>query len=99
MATRCAIKRRRAGQSAKQCGPCMFGLPAMAKVLGAMARGDHDPRLAGELERLGRLVGGRGACHHPDGTLQLVGSALEVFSGDVKAHLAGDCTRMNGRTP
>ena len=81
-----------AGQSAKQCGPCMFGLPAMAKVLGAMARGDRDPQLAGELERLGRLVGGRGACHHPDGTLQLVGSALEVFAEETRAHLAGSCT-------
>jgi len=87
-----------AGESARQCGPCMFGLPAMARVLDAIAYGDPDPRLVGELERLGRLVGGRGACHHPDGTARLVGSALETFSADVKAHLAGSCTRKSGRT-
>lgn len=87
-----------AGQSAKQCGPCMFGLPAMAKVLAAISRGDQDPQLIGELQRLGSLVGGRGACHHPDGTLQLIHSALEVFSEDIGAHLTGKCTRLNGST-
>jgi len=87
-----------AGESAKQCGPCMFGLPAMARVLNAIAYGDRDPRLVRELERLGKLVGGRGACHHPDGTARLVGSALDTFSEDVRAHLAGSCTRQARRT-
>ena len=82
-----------AGESAKQCGPCMFGLPAMARVLNAIAYGAPDPSLVGELQRLGNLVGGRGACHHPDGALRLVASALETFSDDVKAHLSGSCTR------
>lgn len=86
-----------AGQSAKQCGPCMFGLPAMAKVLATIAGGDRDPQLVGELERLGTLVARRGACHHPDGTLQLIQSALDVFSEDVRAHLTGNCTRMSRR--
>ncbi|WP_286166826.1 NADH-ubiquinone oxidoreductase-F iron-sulfur binding region domain-containing protein [Arthrobacter sp. AQ5-05] len=86
-----------AGQSAKQCGPCMFGLPAMSKVLAAIAGGDRDPQLVGELERLGNLVARRGACHHPDGTLQLIHSALEIFAEDVRAHLTGNCTRMSGR--
>ncbi|MFQ4149413.1 NADH-ubiquinone oxidoreductase-F iron-sulfur binding region domain-containing protein [Arthrobacter sp. LAPM80] len=87
-----------AGESAKQCGPCMFGLPAMARVMNAIAYGDPDPRLVQELERLGNLVGGRGACHHPDGTARLVASALETFSDDVGAHLVGTCTRKSGRT-
>lgn len=86
-----------AGESAKQCGPCMFGLPAMARVMHAIAYGERDPRLVRELERLGKLVGGRGACHHPDGTARLVASALETFSDDVRAHLAGTCTREAGR--
>ncbi|MDJ0314181.1 NADH-ubiquinone oxidoreductase-F iron-sulfur binding region domain-containing protein [Arthrobacter sp. H35-D1] len=79
--------------SAKQCGPCMFGLPAMARVLSAIAYGDRNPRLVLELERLTKLVGGRGACHHPDGTARLVSSALEMFAEDMKAHLLGTCTR------
>lgn len=83
--------------SAKQCGPCMFGLPAMARVLTAIAYGDRNPRLVLELERLTKLVGGRGACHHPDGTVRLVSSALEIFSEDVKAHLLGNCTRTTRR--
>jgi NADH:ubiquinone oxidoreductase subunit F (NADH-binding) len=86
-----------AGESARQCGPCMFGLPAMAGVLSRIARRERDPRLVRELERLGNLVMGRGACHHPDGTIQLIGSALDVFSEEITAHLAGTCTTMDGR--
>ena len=86
-----------AGESARQCGPCMFGLPTMAGVLSRIARRERDPRLVRELERLGNLVMGRGACHHPDGTIQLIGSALDVFSEEIKAHLAGTCTTMDGR--
>ena len=87
-----------AAESAKQCGPCMFGMPAMAKLLSTIAHGEGGPNLVGELERLGKLVGGRGACHHPDGTLQLIGSALEVFADDISAHSAGGCTQLAGRT-
>lgn len=82
-----------AKESAKQCGPCMFGLPAMVRVLTAIAHGGCDPLLVRELDRLSRLVTGRGACHHPDGTAQLVGSALDTFAEDVNAHLAGTCTK------
>jgi NADH:ubiquinone oxidoreductase subunit F (NADH-binding) len=87
-----------AGESARQCGPCMFGLPAMSGILGRIAYRERDPRLVRELERLGKLVAGRGACHHPDGTIQLISSALDVFSEDIKAHLAGSCTTLDGRS-
>ncbi|QCB96346.1 hypothetical protein E5206_04905 [Arthrobacter sp. PAMC25564] len=86
-----------AAESARQCGPCMFGLPAMAGVLNRIAAGERNPQLPRELDRLSRLVAGRGACHHPDGTIGLVSSALEVFSADVKAHLAGTCLRQDWR--
>ena len=86
-----------AQESAKQCGPCMFGLPAMARVLNEIAYGGRDPQLVRELSRLGNTVTGRGACHHPDGTAQLVSSALDTFSTDVKAHMAGTCTQRKGR--
>ncbi|MFP5313532.1 MAG: NADH-ubiquinone oxidoreductase-F iron-sulfur binding region domain-containing protein [Actinomycetes bacterium] len=85
-----------AGQSARQCGPCMFGLPAMASVLNRIAGGERNPRLAPELDRLGRLVSGRGACRHPEGTTGLVSSALEVFAADFRAHLSGYCTGPGG---
>jgi NADH:ubiquinone oxidoreductase subunit F (NADH-binding) len=85
-----------AGESAQQCGPCMFGLPAMAGVLNRIASGEPNPQLPGELDRLSQLVTGRGACHHPDGTVQLVRSALDVFADDVRAHLTGWCTRQDG---
>ncbi|MCQ9164476.1 NADH-ubiquinone oxidoreductase-F iron-sulfur binding region domain-containing protein [Arthrobacter sp. STN4] len=80
-----------AGQSARQCGPCMFGLPALADVMGRLAAGTGGPGLVREVERLLALVAGRGACHHPDGTVQLVHSALETFADDVRRHLAGQC--------
>jgi len=84
-----------AGQSAKQCGPCMFGLPAIAADLARLA----DPasvRVAGSalpqrIAALSGIVEGRGACKHPDGTVRLVRSGLRVFADDVTAHLSGQC--------
>jgi NADH:ubiquinone oxidoreductase subunit F (NADH-binding) len=76
-------------ESAGQCGPCVFGLPAIAGDLAALAAGQRDrdayPRLSGRLA----VVSGRGACRHPDGATRLVGSALEAFRDDLRAHLAG----------
>jgi NADH:ubiquinone oxidoreductase subunit F (NADH-binding) len=65
-----------ASQSTKQCGPCRFGLPALAEALAAR-RMDQVYRLVG-------LVDGRGACHHPDGTARLVRSALTAFAGEYR---------------
>jgi NADH:ubiquinone oxidoreductase subunit F (NADH-binding) len=79
------------GQSAKQCGPCVNGLPQMARVLSRLATTGRDPRLPDEVRRLAGIVQGRGSCHHPDGTAQLVLSTLTVFATDVEAHLTGRC--------
>lgn len=80
-----------AGEVAGQCGPCVNGLPRMAETLSDLARRRGRPELPAEVERLARLVTGRGACRHPDGTARLVLSGLRAFDADVRAHLAGRC--------
>ena len=78
-----------AGQSAGQCGPCVYGLPAIADDVSRLAHGQVDPALMLRLTRRLDQVDGRGACRHPDGAVQLVRSALNVFAADANAHLQG----------
>lgn len=80
-----------AAQSARQCGPCRAGLPAMAELLCRIATSTGGPDLVAEIHRLTALVSGRGACHHPDGTVRFVRSALETFSAELDRHRAGHC--------
>ncbi|MGT2463949.1 NADH-ubiquinone oxidoreductase-F iron-sulfur binding region domain-containing protein [Sinomonas atrocyanea] len=87
------IARYLADSSAQQCGPCMFGLPAMAAVLERIAAGERTQWLASEAERLAGLVTGRGACRHPDGAAGFVRSTLSVFRDEVHAHLGGACVQ------
>ena len=79
-----------AGQSAGQCGPCVYGLPAVADDLMRLARGRADPGLLARLHRRLGEVDGRGACRHPDGAVHLVRSALHVFAADLDAHARRD---------
>jgi NADH:ubiquinone oxidoreductase subunit F (NADH-binding) len=87
------IARYLAGQSAGQCGPCVFGLPAIASSLEDLWRGQVDPHSLEVLERRTEQVSGRGACHHPDGAVRIVRSALKVFANDFAQHAVGrPCT-------
>lgn len=79
-------------QSARQCGPCVNGLPTMAATLTRLARRERTPALVDEVHRLAAVVTGRGSCRHPDGTARFVRSSLAVFDDDVRAHLHGRCT-------
>jgi NADH:ubiquinone oxidoreductase subunit F (NADH-binding) len=79
-----------AGQSAQQCGPCTYGLRAVADAVATLAaggtRGDRDRVL-----RWASEIRGRGACHHPDGAVRFVASAISVFSREIEEHRRQRC--------
>jgi NADH:ubiquinone oxidoreductase subunit F (NADH-binding) len=83
------IARYMAVESAAQCGPCLFGLPALASDLEALADGHAGSNVLQRLEFRCWEVDGRGACRHPDGVVRVVRSGLQVFAADVAAHAAG----------
>jgi NADH:ubiquinone oxidoreductase subunit F (NADH-binding) len=83
------VVRYMAGESAGQCGPCVFGLPAIADDLERLAVGTAEPDALRRLESRVASVDGRGACRHPDGVARMVRSALAVFAADAAAHAAG----------
>ena len=85
------VLRYLAAESAGQCGPCLNGLPRIAGAFTELSGTSPDPRCLPDLERWAGLVTGRGACHHPDGTVRLVHSALGVFRGEIALHLRGRC--------
>ncbi|MDQ1720206.1 MAG: hypothetical protein QOE89_4159 [Pseudonocardiales bacterium] len=76
-----------ARSSAAQCGPCLYGLRALADTLGALLVGQARPQQLAQLHRHRAEIAGRGACHHPDGAVGMIASALDVFERDLTAHL------------
>jgi NADH:ubiquinone oxidoreductase subunit F (NADH-binding) len=84
------IARWMAGESAGQCGPCVFGLPAVADDLELLAAGWADAGVLARIDDRTRSIVGRGACRHPDGVVTMVRSALTVFAADAARHAAGD---------
>ena len=88
-----------ADQSAKQCGPCMFGLPAISNLVQQLAfdrmKPSHWRRMETYLAQLGR----RGACAHPDGAMRMLKSALTTFADDIRSHAATGRCLHSGRDP
>ena len=84
-----------ADESAGQCGPCVFGLGAIAADLEAVAKG----RTAGtaRLRRWLTQVDGRGGCRHPDGAVRMIRSALDVFGPELDLHAGGWCSGKDDR--
>jgi NADH:ubiquinone oxidoreductase subunit F (NADH-binding) len=78
-----------AAETAGQCGPCVNGLGAIAETMNRIAVSDAR---RGDLEAVRRwieMVRGRGACHHPDGAVGLLSSALTTFDDHLRVHTSG----------
>jgi len=88
------IARWMAGESAGQCGPCVFGLPSIADDLDLLAAARVTSEDRARLQRRLGLVTGRGGCKHPDGVSRMVSSALNAFPDEVQAHMTGACSVM-----
>jgi NADH:ubiquinone oxidoreductase subunit F (NADH-binding) len=83
-----------AAETAGQCGPCIHGLAALAEAMQSIAASTCD---SGDIDRVMRwieMVKGRGACHHPDGAVGQLLSALTTFDRHLWSHLHG--MRCNG---
>ena len=86
-----------AGESAGQCGPCLFGLPSVADDLRALAQGSAgERRIAGLTARL-QSIAGRGGCKLPDGAVRLVTTGLDAFADEVALHEQGTCSAAHAR--
>jgi len=75
-----------AEQSARQCGPCVFGLRAIAEAVQRIAGGAAESGDMQRVQRWSQQLAGRGACKHPDGAAGLLQSALRVFAEDFTMH-------------
>lgn len=80
------VVRYMAEETAGQCGPCVFGLPALAEAFADLAFTGGRARGIQQVRRQIELVDRRGACRHPDGVAALARSALETFADDALDH-------------
>jgi NADH:ubiquinone oxidoreductase subunit F (NADH-binding) len=88
-----------ARESAGQCGPCVYGLRAIADGVGALAAGTASVNERERLLRWTRDVRGRGACHHPDGAVRFVQSVLDVFDDEIEEHRNSACNAVAAGLP
>lgn len=72
--------------TAEQCGPCVFGLANIAEATRRLANGVARGDEVEWIDRWAGLAQGRGACHHPDGAVGMIRSALAVFREDFASH-------------
>jgi NADH:ubiquinone oxidoreductase subunit F (NADH-binding) len=91
-------------QSTGQCGPCVFGLDAIAGALeglcGAGAYGNAEFSSLARIERWCAMVNKRGGCAHPDGVARYVSSALTAFAAEFEDHATnGPCERCASTAP
>jgi len=84
------IMRYLASESSAQCGPCFFGLRALADACTRIATDAPKPDDLSRLHRWAGDVRGRGACKHPDGAAIFLSSALQVFAREFANHAPHD---------
>jgi NADH:ubiquinone oxidoreductase subunit F (NADH-binding) len=75
-----------AGSSAAQCGPCVFGLRAVADASARIATGQPHQDDLTRLRGWSTSIAGRGACRLPDGATGLLASSLRVYEADWASH-------------
>jgi NADH:ubiquinone oxidoreductase subunit F (NADH-binding) len=75
-----------AGSSAAQCGPCVFGLRAIADAMARLATRQARDGDLGRIVGWSETLAGRGACRHPDGAVGLLRSAIRTFDTDFASH-------------
>ena len=76
-------------ESAGQCGPCVNGLHALTEAMSRVASSQPGPVDIERVRRWIAMVKDRGACHHPDGAVGQLSSALTAFGDHLPSHLAG----------
>lgn len=98
-ASRCALAETErllgwlAAESSGQCGPCVNGLPAIATRFSDLMSGHAAAGGLEDIRRWAGLVTGRGACHHPDGAVRLLRSAVNTFGDHLDEHVrSGRCS-------
>jgi NADH:ubiquinone oxidoreductase subunit F (NADH-binding) len=88
-----AIMRFLARESSAQCGPCFFGLRALADACTRIAERGANPDDLKRLHRWAADVRGRGACRHPDGAVLFLSSSMHVFADEFAGHRAHNMSR------
>jgi NADH:ubiquinone oxidoreductase subunit F (NADH-binding) len=90
------LARWMAGQSVRQCGPCIHGLDALAAAVAELAAGRGEKHAVRRIEYLASLTARRGACGHPDGVVNMILSGLQTFEPDFAEHARhGHCERCS----
>lgn len=82
-----------AAQSAGQCGPCLFGLPALSAAFDRVVHGVAGPHVQQRVGDLAAAVDHRGMCHHPDGAAAFARATLAAFPDEIIRHRNGRCHR------
>jgi NADH:ubiquinone oxidoreductase subunit F (NADH-binding) len=85
-----------ADQSSRQCGPCVHGLDALAQALAGLSAGERQGE---RIEQLARLTARRGACGHPDGSVNVIMSAIEAFGEEFLEHARHGSCQACARPP
>jgi len=88
------IMRYLASESSAQCGPCFFGLRALADASSRIAEHGSSADDLRRLQRWATEVRGRGACKHPDGAVTFLASALTVFANEFAQHEAHEAREV-----